>query len=376
MSRPRKRTRQDLPPNLYQERDGRYRYRHPITGKKHPMGADRARAVAAARKLNDHLQPAPADLVNQVLGGDRLVETVVDRYQAEYLDPQGLAAGTLKNTLGDLRHFRDAFGPRRLDDLSVHDLAGFLNQRRNASYIRHRNTVIGLYSWALSQGLAETNPAANTLRKKLETRARRRLTVEQFRAIYQDAPEWLRLAMDLSLLTLQARNEICAMRFDDVKEQPDGSRRLYVVRKKTAKKTDTAYISIAVGEELDELLRRARGTGILSPMVVHYRQPRSGRKAEKPHWTAVMPDRMTTVFQETRDRCAMFKGMPKAERPSFHEIRALGAHLYEKAGQPVEYVQALLGHSGPGMTRHYQDGHEQRWNDAAAELDLAAVLGR
>lgn len=50
----------------------------------------------------------------------------------------------------------------------------------------------------------------------------------------------------------------------------------------------------------------------------------------------------------------------KRERPTFHEIRALGAWLYEKQGHPQEYIQALMGHADVKMTEHYQAGHDQK----------------
>ncbi|MCI8210640.1 hypothetical protein AUC61_13960 [Pseudomonas sp. S25] len=48
------------------------------------------------------------------------------------------------------------------------------------------------------------------------------------------------------------------------------------------------------------------------------------------------------------------------ERPTFHEIRALGAWLYEQQKFPQEYIQALLGHADEKMTRHYQEGHDEK----------------
>ena len=50
--------------------------------------------------------------------------------------------------------------------------------------------------------------------------------------------------------------------------------------------------------------------------------------------------------------------MKPGERPTFHELRALGAWLYEQQGFPQEYIQALMGHADVKMTEHYQAGHE------------------
>ena len=46
--------------------------------------------------------------------------------------------------------------------------------------------------------------------------------------------------------------------------------------------------------------------------------------------------------------------------PTFHEIRALGAWLYEQQNFPQEYIQVLMGHADAKMTKHYQDGHIEK----------------
>jgi len=67
--------------------------------------------------------------------------------------------------------------------------------------------------------------------------------------------------------------------------------------------------------------------------------------------------------------------MKPRERPTFHEIRALGAWLYEKQGfDRSGYVQQLMAHADEKMTEHYQSGHEQKWVRVRAELDLKKAL--
>jgi integrase len=55
-----------------------------------------------------------------------------------------------------------------------------------------------------------------------------------------------------------------------------------------------------------------------------------------------------------------YESIPPGERPTFQEILALGAWLYEQQELPEEYVQALLGHSDAKMTRYYQEGHTEK----------------
>jgi integrase len=61
----------------------------------------------------------------------------------------------------------------------------------------------------------------------------------------------------------------------------------------------------------------------------------------------------------------------KGARPTFHEIRALGAWLYEQQNFPQEYIQALMGHADEKMTKHYQEGHDEKkieYLEVGAEL--------
>ena len=45
MSRPRSKRNKDLPVNLYRGEGNSWRYRHPVTGKYHGMGDDKAKAM-------------------------------------------------------------------------------------------------------------------------------------------------------------------------------------------------------------------------------------------------------------------------------------------------------------------------------------------
>jgi integrase len=70
------------------------------------------------------------------------------------------------------------------------------------------------------------------------------------------------------------------------------------------------------------------------------------------------------LFSVVKIRRAPF---PEAKRPSFHEIRALGAKLYEDARISP---QQLLGHTNPKTTRIYLDRHEVKW----VEIDAGLVI--
>jgi integrase len=96
--------------------------------------------------------------------------------------------------------------------------------------------------------------------------------------------------------------------------------------------------------------------------------------AAKPHPCAILPDYLTKQFRKWRDESGVYDHLQPRERPSFHDIRALGIMLYFKAGYPKEYIMALAGHATEDMTNHYIDGHEQQQPlQVAAGLDISTI---
>ena len=92
---------------------------------------------------------------------------------------------------------------------------------------------------------------------------------------------------------------------------------------------------------------------------IHY-SPKARKRAQldaKLHWNAVTPDNLTKSFAQARDDSKAYEELPPGERPTFHEIRALGAWLYEQQNFAQEYIQGLMGHADVKMTKHYQAGH-------------------
>ena len=91
-----------------------------------------------------------------------------------------------------------------------------------------------LWDFAVSRKIAvECEPAKiepRSTSKKLEInrKVRQQLSVEGFKLIHDGAPGWLQIAMEQSLVTLQARSEICNMQHAHYR---DGH--LFVIRDKS-----------------------------------------------------------------------------------------------------------------------------------------------
>ena len=73
---------------------------------------------------------------------------------------------------------------------------------------------------------------------------------------------------------------------------------------------------------------------VLDPLLAE--GPQRSQQDAKLHWNAVTPDYLTKSFAQARDDSEAYKDMPAGERPTFHEIHALGAWLYEQQGSPQD----------------------------------------
>lgn len=379
MNRPRNRGNRDLPPSLYADRKGRavyYRYKHPKTGRSHGMGADRTQAILAAQQLNSMLM-VEVSMVDRVLGKTALFSAWLEKYERIRLEEKNLAEKSIRGLKYDISLMKETLGDIPVIDVTVYHCAEFLDQwlrdgkRRMAA--RMRSQLIKCFDYAVANGLADHNPAAKTLPVDAKVQ-RSRLTKAQFDAIYELAPAHIQNAMMIALITLQRREDIAAMQFKDIREGV-----LYVAQQKTsrAKKAsradsvnEAAHLAIQITPALADIISRCRKTGIVSRHLIHHLH---GRKAAGATHTEVkpgmplQPDNITRGFASARNRSGLFDDLPPKQRPTFHEIRSLGAHLYRDQGIDP---QALLGHTDAKMTKHYLDGHGIEWTVVSADLAI------
>ena len=161
--------------------------------------------------------------------------------------------------------------------------------------------------------------------------------------------------MDLALQTLQRREDISDAKFEDIK---DGF--LWIQQKKTG-----MPVKITITSPLQKILNRCHDA-VVSPYVIHQGfKTNKARRAKK-----LTPESLTKGFARYRKKSGYYDNLSQWERPSFHEIRALGADLYRQAGWHESEIQKLLGHTSEKMTQIYLDRHELRWVEAQCGLDL------
>jgi integrase len=372
---PRKRIHKNLELNLYQNKVNGveyYRYKHPKTGKMHGMGTDKRKANAAARILNSKLLQIESSLVDQVLGtNDKDMNYIIGRFQEEILPTKKLAVETMRSYGYRLDRISKDLGEKAIGIFTVEDIAKYLDENFEKSpYVKYRNTLAELFRFAILKGYRLENPVHTTYAKADVVKERQRMTLEQFQSLHSFVPEWMKIAMELALITLQGRHEICTMKYADIN---DGA--LFITREKT-KKNEWSHLRIEITPGLDAIIKRSRESKIVTPYIVHRRPVRVKDNKEKTHWSQVALNTFTSEFRRLRDSSGIFDSIPSNHRPTFHEIRALGSHLYEKAGYKTEYVQQLMAHGDAKMTEYYQSGHETKWVEVRAELNLNEVFSK
>lgn len=349
MSRPRSRQNKSLPQYLYTyKRNGvvYYAYRHPQTGKLHGMGTNRALAIKAAHQLNaQFLNIEETNLVRQVLGGGKRMDAFIDRYES---DQQAVwnSSVTRATRHWQLQVIKQRFGLIAVSDVTTQQIAEFLAEKSASMANNFRTVLMGVFNAAMAQGLIERNPVVITQARKVKVK-RERLSLEQFQKIHACAIDYLQDAMELSLLTLQRREDVVALRISHLQ---DGY--LHIQQKKTGQQ-----IRIHVDGALAALINRFQQSPAFTDYLIHYRR----NFLDNPPGSPVKVRSISSRFAIAREQA----GITGQHLPSFHEIRSLGARLYEKQGIDP---QPLLGHKSRQMVDKYLDSRNSEWTETQANL--------
>jgi len=220
-----------------------------------------------------------------------------------------------------------------------------------------------VYRHLVSDDKVSKNLPEKIIKRDLEEKKRRRLSLEGYQQIWRYARPSIRSAMELSLNLLQRRADIGKLRFDDLKD--DGY--VYIIQQKTRKHGKSAYLRIPANLPIvhSEGAKKTVGELILAcrddvpcPFVIHERPERFRSSVEKEPWAQLSRKQISDGFADARDASGFYEELPAGERPSFHELISLGEHLFERLGWSVDAIQRIRGHTSARMTKHYLDGHE------------------
>jgi|GEM_PF-2098732 len=354
----------------YVKRDSRgyISYKHPLMDKPQTFGKDVAAANEVARIVNARLS-SQAEVVRRILEPtETTFSIVVARFIKERVPSLSWSPTYRKENLNRLNTMVAAVGEDPFQDLDVLALNELIDGQFSGDGRRlARNVLIHLYRFAIGKGLHKGNNVAEQVLEipKAERVRHRIANYADFQTIRAHALPFVQDAMDISLITLQARRELCNMQLKDINGDT-----LRVIRQKTANKTDRAYIEIEIGDELRKVLHRCRVTAMKygSPFVINYAS--RAQSQHKKHHTQVLVRMLSGAFTKAVNSCGLYDHLEPEQRPTLHEVRSLGGRLYEAMGMPPEFIQNLYGHAKASMTDHYLEGDQIVWTKAVASMDF------
>jgi predicted transcriptional regulator len=383
MSRPRL---DGLPPYVYYDkaRDS-YVVRNPLGEKKCRRFADREEAIKSALALALYIEKErQAALLD---AGHPTVFNVVESLIDNQLAHEPWKPSTRRNCMAKIRRIQKHFGKQPIHRITAAHLSKWLKSFCGTAdqYNKWRDMLETIWDYAFEQGHVSVNEAAKVMKHSTSLnleenlKVRQPLDLEGFQAIRRQARPWLQLAMDIAIVTLQGRNEVVNMKHSDFR---DGY--LYVIRKKTSNRSKTAFIRIPTTADLLEL--KGRGLlldGTLAPNLIHRRASRQRREWVAPageHWAYVRPEYLTNAFYDAREASGHYAHLDPEERPTFHEIRGLGARLYRDKGVAATEIQLTLTHADEKTTAIYLNGgakalRDEHFTIVNAPLPLAQMVG-
>lgn len=347
----------------YQGSNGKtyYKYHHPSMPKAEPFGSDRAKAIEAANILNNQLSVG-ADLVAKVLNPNsktfsEYVPEFKTHLKTRTVNTEPLSEQTLREYFRILASFEKHMGSYPLSIITRKHCADMLEEYSLKSQNKYRSILVLMFNYAVSDGLIEENPAAKIMPTPKQKRVRQPLSLDGYKAIYQHATPEIKNAMDLALLTLQRREDIRNFTFADW----DDIDKVRMRQSKTWKHGTFLEFEIA-GTSLEQLIKRIRAECKMpTPYLVHRNPVHRKRNKTRNHWTQLAPRQISDGFKDARDASGFYKHLDPEERPTFHEIRALGADLYIDMGWSETEVQSLLGHTSLKQTMEYLDRSRDRY---------------
>jgi integrase len=233
MGRPRK-YRRDLPERVY-FKHGAYHYVYP-NGKWEKLGNDYAQAMVAWSSKLD-VTPQATTTVGDLL----------NRYLLEIVPAK--AERTQKDNRQEIRFLRAFFGAMEIKAVEPKHVVEYVRVREAKT---RANREVALLSHAFNKarlwGIATSNPCSVEGIRNRETARERYVTDEEINQFKKEAPEWLKVYIDLKLLLGLRKGDMLKLEWGMLTETS-----LLVSTRKTGKR-----LNILRTSELDEVLRRLK----------------------------------------------------------------------------------------------------------------------
>lgn len=367
MGRPRKAGARHLPPNLY-NKDGRYVWRHPGTGKTHPLGRDMATAIIEATEANVAISTLAGrrrlvDRINDM--EDRSVSLWVERYISEILSKREIAKTTLQDNTRKLRAFAEEHGDLQIDAVTTANIADYLREytldgkyrmaQATRSVLRDLFLEAGAAGWVDRNVVELTRPISVTV-----CRARIDLpdVLEILRIAERDYHPWAANAILLALVTGQRRSDVLAIGPENVR---DG--RLWVKQQKSGVNV-TMPLTLrldAIGLTVGDVIERCSDSRTLRDHYVHHVAHKGATVPGDPLRARTVSSMFSACLElACPGRTWVVEGVSQedVEPPSLHELRSLAGRLYKSQGANSQHI---LGHRHAATTALYLGTRQEEW---------------
>lgn len=363
----------DFPPHMSIDRkpDGRvyYFYRMP-DGSKESLGTNRAEAIAATQALNTAINRDTALLTKvferQKIKADKKladspvppVEAAFDLFRDHYFQKK-FSDTTRKAHQQRLNNYKEAWRDiHRINEVKHTDVTAFLNSKPAHAYQKHQALLKEAWQYFVHQGWCTDNLAEKTMAAVLPDKVRQPIRFEELMAIREISPDYLQRAIDLALHSLQRREDLTKLKRDDIDLQ---NNTFTVKQGKTANYKKPIFIQVDMHPELRQAVlfcMESRFT-FICPYLLHAMPKKLTQqiRESKSHHMAMTPQWLTNEFAKYRDKSGIFDHLTPEEKPTLHEIRALGEYrVMQRYGK--DYAKALAGHATEAMFEHYVGRHK------------------
>lgn len=372
--------RDDLPKHLYLSTlNYAYYYKHPGMPKKANLGKDRATAIQMAKILNTkyrtELEQRTMRLEAAIDLGSPRFATAFEQFVEKYIEDYRLKQSTAALLHQRRKRISKQIGDVQVAAIDTQMLREAIAGNSQFEQSKMRTLLLRFFRYAKSNGDYPShlvNPADDLFVDPVPHKQRHRLTLEQFKAIYRIAPQWLQWVMTLGLHLALRRVDLVNLRFSDIV----GGRIISPIRKTDteAREIEETSVDFPIHPDVQHVITEARRSSLRvgrCPFIVHRVPERRTKRAadalgagRMEHPAQILPDYATKAFNSVRQVVCrttdVFAGLSGRQLPTLHEIRALSSHLYAKAGFDVWDVQDLMAHTDPDMTRAYQKGHARK----------------
>lgn len=356
-----------------------YYYRNPSMRSKANLGKERSEAVQTAQALNAQYrikaeQSATKLYASLDLGAPRFADAMTE-FVDKYIKDHHLKASTAKLLQQRRNRLIKELGEFQVPVIDTQMLSEVLERSSQFEQTKLKTLLGRFFNYAASKGMHPAhlaNPVDKLYIDPIPPKKRQRISIRQFRAIYVESPEWLKVLLTLAFHLALRRVDLVNLRFDDVV----GDRIVSRIRKTDTEARDIEATSVdfPIHPDVRKAIASARVSSLKNgrcPFIVHRAPDRKTKRAKDAldngrieHPCQVLPQYASKAFEKARDTAMAateeFCGLGPRELPTLHEVRSLSSFLYSKAGYDVAKVQDLMAHTDPDMTRAYQKGHARK----------------